>query len=86
MFLPSRWTAPGPIMVRRFVRHTKNDPLIDKVKLSESLVYIRYHNGRESTVSLKDLAPCPQTDLSSEEDTHIDTGNTNWEKFESNIL
>ena len=47
---------------RRFVRHSKTDPLVDEVQLMDvnpSYAYIRYSDGRESTVSLKDLSPCP---------------------------
>ena len=44
-------------MLCRFVRHSKTDPLVDEVQLMDvnpSYAYIRYSDGRESTVSLKD--------------------------------
>lgn len=73
MSLPSWLSTPGPIMVRRFVRHTKNDPFVDEVELTEvnpSYAHIRYPDGRESTVSVKDLSPCPRTNISQEETRH----------------
>ena len=60
--IPSWLSIPGPVMLRRFVRHSKTDPLVDEVQLMDvnpSYAYIRYSDGRESTVSLKDLSPCP---------------------------
>nr|XP_047144748.1 uncharacterized protein LOC124818233 [Hydra vulgaris] len=59
--LPS-WLTPSPIFLRCFVRTSKNDNLVDKVKLVEvnpTYVNIRYLNERESTVLLQDLAPYP---------------------------
>ena len=51
-------------MLRRYVRHTKNDPLVDELELTDvnpTYAHIRYPDSRESTVSLKDLSPCPPT-------------------------
>ena len=53
---------PGPVLLRRFVCNTKNDPLVDRVDLidsNQSFACIRYPDGRESTVSVRDLAPDP---------------------------
>lgn len=60
--LPSWLMAPGPVMLRRFVRTSKNDALVDKVVLTDvnhAYASIRHADGRESTVSLKDLSLCP---------------------------
>ena len=41
----------------------KSDPLVNKVELLEAnpnFARIRYANGREFTVSIGDLAPCPR--------------------------
>lgn len=41
----------------------KNEPLVDEVELIDSnptYANIRHTNGRESTVSVRDLAPCPE--------------------------
>ena len=40
----------------------KNDPLVDQVDLQEAdptYAHVRYLDGRESTIFLRDLAPCP---------------------------
>ena len=62
MSLPSWLTTSGYVMLHRYVRHTKNDPLVDEVERTDvnpTYAHIRYPGGRESTVSLKDLSPCP---------------------------
>ena len=54
--IPSWLSTPGPVMLLRFVRHSKTNPLVDEVQLMDvnpSYAYIRYSDGRESTVSLK---------------------------------
>ena len=59
--LPTWLSKPGPVFLRRFVRN-KSDPLVDEVELlhaNPSYAHIRYPDGRESSVSLNDLAPCP---------------------------
>ena len=59
--LPS-WLVHGPVLLQKFVRASKNDDLVDKVELIDvnpTFASIRYPDGRESTVSLQDLAPCP---------------------------
>ena len=60
--LPTWLSAPGNVMLRRFVRNSKNDPLVDEVDLTRAdpeYAHIRYPGGRQSTMSLKDLSPCP---------------------------
>ena len=49
-------------MLHIYVRHTKNDPLVDEVEFTDvnpTYAHIRYADGQKSTVSLKDLSPCP---------------------------
>ena len=49
-------------MLRRFIRSSKNDPLVDEVQLidcNQSFATVRYPDGRQSSVSVRDLAPCP---------------------------
>ena len=58
--LPTWLLVPGPVLLRRFIRHSKQEPLVDEVELLEAnpqYAFIRYKDGRESTVSIKDLAP-----------------------------
>ena len=57
--LPTWLSAPSNVMRRRFVRNSKNDPLIELTSVNPAYAHIRYPDGRESTVSLKDLSPCP---------------------------
>ena len=64
--LPTWLMEPGPVLLRRFVRHSKSDPLVDEVELLESnptYALIKHQDGRESTVSVRDLAPCPRNVL-----------------------
>ena len=52
------------MLLRKFVRHNKHDDLVEEVELKHanpSYARIRYNDGRESSVSLDDLAPCPRT-------------------------
>ena len=49
-------------MLRRFVRNSKDDPLVDEVELTSvnpAHTHILYPDGRESTVPLKYLSLCP---------------------------
>ncbi|XP_018022352.2 uncharacterized protein LOC108678443, partial [Hyalella azteca] len=60
--LPSWLMTPGPVLLRRYVR-SKTEPLVDEVDLIDSnptFAHVKYRDGRESTVSVQDLAPCPQ--------------------------
>ena len=68
--LPTWLLVPGPVLLRRFVRRSKQDPLVDEVQLIEAnpqYAFIRYPDGRESTVSIKDLAPTGEVRELSEE-------------------
>ena len=61
--LPSWLTSPGPILLRKFVRSFKSDPLVERVELVTATPHyarVRYQDGRESTVSTSDLAPSPR--------------------------
>ena len=58
--VPSWLSSPGPVLLRRYVRKSKYEPLVDKVDLIEAnpmYAHVRHENGVESTVSLRDLAP-----------------------------
>ena len=68
--LPTWLLVPGPVLLRRFVRRSKQEPLVDEVQLIEAnpqYAFIRYPDGRESTVSIKDLAPTGEVRELSEE-------------------
>ena len=58
--LPTWLSSPGPVLLRRWVRRSKQEPLVDEVELLEANIqyaHIRHADGREDTVSIKDLAP-----------------------------
>ena len=60
--LPNWLLEPGPVLLRNFVR-SKSDPLCHEVELinaNTKYALIRHGNGKESTVSVTDLAPCPR--------------------------
>lgn len=99
--LPAWLSSPGPVFLRRFVRHSKQDPLVDQVELIDSnptFATVKYADGRESTVSVRDLAPCvstgqcpndvdPRTEYVSEV-PHIETSSksTTKDNLEINIV
>ncbi len=59
--VPTWLTTPGPVYVKRHVRRSKYDPLVEEAQLLEAnpeYAFVRFRNGHESTVSLRDLAPC----------------------------
>ena len=59
--LPAWLLTPGTVLLKRYVR-SKSDPLVDPVQLlsaNHNFAFIRHADGRESSVSTRDLAPCP---------------------------
>ena len=57
--MPS-WLVAGPVLLKRHVRQSKYDPLVDEVELIEAnpqYAVVRNNDGRELTVSIKHLAP-----------------------------
>lgn len=60
--VPSWLLSSSRALLKRFVRESKYDPLVDEVELLDtnpSYARIRHADGRESSVSLKHLAPLP---------------------------
>ena len=58
--IPTWLTTPGPVFLRNYKRTSKYQPLVDEVDLVEAnpnYAKIRYRDGRESNVSIRDLAP-----------------------------
>ena len=58
--MPSWLMNPGPVYVRKHARKSKYDPLVERVELihaNPEYAFVRFENGRESTVSLRDVAP-----------------------------
>ena len=61
--VPSWLSAPGPVLLKRHVRQSKYEPFVDEVELLEANPYyahVRLADGRESTVSVRHLAPVLQ--------------------------
>ena len=59
--VPSWLAQPGPVYVRKHVRNSKYDPIVEEAELIEAnpeYAFIRLGTGHETTVSLRDLAPC----------------------------
>ena len=55
---------PGPVLLKRHVRHSKAEPLVDQVELLQAnpqFAYVRYPDGRETTVSIRHLAPAGES-------------------------
>ena len=58
--LPGWLSTPGTVLLRRQDRTSKYDPIVRSVELlhaNPSYAHVRLPNGRETTVSLRDLAP-----------------------------
>ena len=58
--IPSWLCNPGPVLLKRHVRASKTDPLVDEVELLQASPYyahIRYPDGKEDTVFTRHLAP-----------------------------
>ena len=58
--LPTWLLTPGPVFMKRNVRSSKFDPLVDEVELlnaNPQYAHVRLRDGRETTVSLRQLAP-----------------------------
>ena len=54
---------PGSVLLRKFVCSNKQDDLVEEVELTHvnpTYAHIRYKDGRETALSLSDLAPCPR--------------------------
>ena len=55
---------PGTVLRKRNVRRSKYEPLVDEVELVEANPYyahVKFPDGREATVSTKQLAPTGNT-------------------------
>lgn len=66
------WLTGGPAFLRKFVRHSKSDPLVEPVEILSSnpkVAKVRHSDGRESTVSTDDLAPMPNNGSCSDDST-----------------
>ena len=79
--IPSWLLNPGPVFLRNFVRN-KGDPLRYEVELIESnskFSHVCFKDGKECTVSTKDLASKPCKSDSNGLQTSVPNGNTEIE-------
>ena len=66
IFVPSWLSSPGSVLLKHHVRTSKYNPLVDKVELIQaSLTHarLRWQNGREVTVSLRDASPFGEKEI-----------------------
>ena len=77
--MPSWLHSTGAVLLRRCVRTTKNDPPVGQLELRDvNPIYanVRYMDGRDSTVSLRDLAPCPSVPMDATKYSQADPSET----------
>ena len=58
--VPTWLSVPGPVLLKRHGRSSKYDPMVEEVDLvhaTPNYAVVRFPSGKESTVSLKDVAP-----------------------------
>ena len=58
--IPTWLATPGPVYIKRQVRTSKMDPLVDEVELLQAnphFAHVHYPDGRETTVATKHIAP-----------------------------
>lgn len=54
---------PGPVLVRRFARNSKYEPIVEQAQLVDAnpdYARIKYADGKESLVSVRHLAAPPE--------------------------
>ena len=59
--LPTWLSMPVNVLLKRHLRSSKNEPLVDEVELvhaTPNYARVRLPSGRETTVSMRDVAPC----------------------------
>ena len=63
--IPSWLATPGIVLIKRHVRHSKYEPLVDEVEHLDTkpqYVHVRLPSGTETTVFVKHLSPCGDTE------------------------
>uniref|UniRef100_A0A8D8UI08 Uncharacterized protein n=1 Tax=Cacopsylla melanoneura TaxID=428564 RepID=A0A8D8UI08_9HEMI len=71
--LPTWLTNSGPVFMRVSNRRSKYDPLVEEVELLEAnhdYAHVRLTDGRETTVSIRNLAPIGSDSQRPEENEH----------------
>ena len=60
--IPS-WLTPGRIYIRNHARSSKHEPIVEEAELIQAnpqYAFVKLKSGFETTVSLRDVAPCPR--------------------------
>ena len=73
--LPTWLMTPGPILIKNYYRANKYDPLVNEVELIDAnpnFAKVRYVDGTEANVSIKDLAPAGDDTINHEK---VEIGN-----------
>ena len=84
--VPTWLSSPGPVYLKRHIRTSKYEPVVDKVDLlhaTPNYALVSLPNGRETIVSLKDVAPCSSAD--SNDIVDIDNENEESENVNVNL-
>jgi len=78
--IPTWLSAPGPVFLKRHLRSSKYDPIVDEVDLvhaTPNYAQIRFPSGRESTGPLRDIALVSEFETGSPEqkEANAEVGN-----------
>ncbi|KAG8183811.1 hypothetical protein JTE90_027736 [Oedothorax gibbosus] len=71
--LPTWLTQPGPVLMKNNMRQSKYDPIVQEVLLIEAnpdYAYVKLPDGRESSVSIRHLAPLGEPSTRSDMPSH----------------
>ncbi|KAG8173283.1 hypothetical protein JTE90_009856 [Oedothorax gibbosus] len=71
--LPTWLTQPGPVLMKNNMRQSKYDPIVQEVLLIEAnpdYAYVKLPEGRESSVSIRHLAPLGEPSTRSDMPSH----------------
>ena len=82
MSVPSWLIEPGLILIKRYTRTSKYEPLVEKADLihaTPSYAHVRFLNGHKTKVSLRDVAPFSGDEVIDEVDDECES-----ESFEVN--
>ena len=77
------------MLLRKFIRSGKNDDLVRKVELVQAnpmYALVRFPDGRESNVSLRDLARCPRNGQLVDDGVRLADDGVSIEKFQSSRI
>ena len=81
-------TIPGPVLLKKNVRQSKYDPAVEEVELIEAnpqYAFVKFPNGREATVSIKQLAPSASQEIVSNIPENVQQNNIEFEQLQSNL-